>query len=223
MPPPRSAPDAPPPDLLPYTAAEERVHVVTHGLGALLSVAGLLALLWLAAERDDPWRIASAAVYGATLVVLFAGSTLYHSARTPAWRRVARTLDHSSIYLLIAGTYTPFTLVTLRGAWGWALFGAVWGLAAVGIAREALCRHRRKGVSIALYLGVGWVVVVAAGPLTERLAAGGLALLVAGGLCYTVGTIFYGLKRIPFMHAVWHLFVLAGSWCHYAAVAIYVV
>lgn len=206
----------------PYSAAEELLHVTTHGLGAILSVAGLIALLPAAVRSGDPWKVASAAVYGATLFLLYLGSTLYHSARSSSWRRTARTLDHSSIYLLIAGTYTPFTLVTLRGAWGWTLFGIVWGLAVLGIAREALRTDRRKWLSIVLYLTMGWVIVLAAGPLVERLPAGGVRLLVAGGLAYTVGAAFYGLKRIPYMHAVWHLFVLAGSVLHFLAVALYV-
>jgi hemolysin III len=217
------APPAPRSPAHPYSAAEELLHVATHGLGAVLSVAGLTALLAAAVRSGDPWKVASAAVYGATLFLLYVGSTLYHSARSSSWRKVARTFDHSSIYLLIAGTYTPFTLVTLRGAWGWALFGVVWGLAAVGIARETLWRSRRKWLSIVLYLAMGWVIVVAAGPLVERLPAGGVRLLVAGGLAYTVGAAFYGLKRIPYMHAVWHLFVLAGSVLHFLAVALYVV
>ncbi len=207
----------------PYSTAEELLHVATHGLGAVLSVAGLTALLPAAVRSGDPWKVASAAVYGATLFLLYLGSTLYHSARSSSWRKAARTLDHSSIYLLIAGTYTPFTLVTLRGAWGWTLFGVVWGLAGVGIARETRWRSRRKWLSIVLYLAMGWVIVVAAGPLVERLPAGGVRLLLAGGLAYTVGAVFYGLKRIPYMHAVWHLFVLAGSVLHFLAVALYVV
>lgn len=207
----------------PYSAREELLHVATHGLGVALSLAGLALLLAVAARTGDPWRVASTAVYGGALVLLYLGSTLYHSARSPGWRRAARTIDHSSIYLLIAGTYTPFTLVTLRGAWGWAIFAVVWGLAALGIAREALATRRRRWVSVALYLAMGWVIVVAAGPLVERLSVGGVRLLVAGGLAYTVGTIFYGLKRTPYMHAVWHLFVLAGSVCHYLSVALYVV
>ncbi|MFU8855933.1 MAG: PAQR family membrane homeostasis protein TrhA [Deferrisomatales bacterium] len=207
----------------PYSAAEEVLHVATHGLGALLSLAGLAVLLPAAARTGDPWKVAGTAVYGVTLFLLYLGSTLYHSARSSSWRRTARTLDHSSIYLLIAGTYTPFTLVTLRGAWGRTLFGIVWGLAALGIARETLQATRRKWLSVILYLAMGWVVVVAAGPLVERLPAGGVRLLVAGGLAYTVGAVFYGLKRIPYMHAVWHLFVLAGSVAHFFAVAFYVV
>jgi len=217
------SPPATSPEAHPYSAREELLHVATHGLGAALSLAGMALLLVAAVRTGDPWRVTSTAVYGGTLVLLYLGSTLYHSARSPGWRRAARTIDHSSIYLLIAGTYTPFTLVTLRGAWGWAIFAVVWGLAVLGIVREAVVANRRRWVSVALYLAMGWVVVVAVGPLVARLPAGGLRLLVAGGLAYTVGTVFYGLKRIPYMHAVWHLFVLAGSACHFLSVALYVV
>ncbi|MBE0617058.1 MAG: hemolysin III family protein, partial [Proteobacteria bacterium] len=168
-----------------YQPREEFLHVATHGLGVVLSLAGLALLLRAAVGSGDPWRVTSAAVYGGSLVLLYLGSTLYHSARSPAWRRVARVVDHSSIYLLIAGTYTPFTLVTLRGAWGWTIFTVVWGLAVLGIAREALWARRRRWVSVVLYLVMGWLIVVAIGPLVERLPAGGLRLLVLGGLAYT--------------------------------------
>lgn len=206
----------------PYSPGEEFAHVVTHGLGLALSVAGLVVLL-AAATRGDRWVLVSTAVYGATLVVLYAGSTLYHSARSPRWRRVAQVIDHAMIYLLIAGTYTPFALVTLRGPWGWTIFGLVWALAAFGIAREAWWEGRPKGLSLILYLGMGWIIVVALKPLLHRLPSGGVWLLVAGGLSYTVGTIFYGLEKIRYMHAVWHVFVLGGSACHFLAVILYVV
>lgn len=206
----------------PYSPGEELAHVATHGLGLVLSVAGLVVLL-AAGRHGDAWSLVSTAVYGATLVVLYAGSTLYHSARSPRWRRLARVVDHATIYLLIAGTYTPFTLVTLRGPWGWTLFGVVWGLAAIGVAREARWAGRPKWLSLALYLGMGWIMVIATRPLLLRLSPRGVWLLLAGGLFYTVGTVFYVRKAVRYAHAVWHVFVLAGSACHFLAVALYVV
>jgi hemolysin III len=204
-----------------YSPGEEIAHVVTHGLGLALSVAGLVILLavW---PRADAWSLVGAAVYGAALVVLYAGSTFYHSVRSPRWRRLAQVIDHATIYLLIAGTYTPFTLVTLRGPWGWTIFGLVWGLAVLGVAQEALWKGRPRWLSFAAYLGMGWVIVIATKPLLHRLAPGGVWFLVAGGLSYTLGTAFYGLKGIRYTHAVWHVFVLAGSVCHFLAVALYV-
>jgi hemolysin III len=208
--------------MAPYSPGEEIAHVATHGLGLALSVVGLVVLV-AAGRRADGWTFVSTAVYGASLVVLYAGSTLYHSVRTPRWRRLAQVVDHASIYLLIAGTYTPFTLVTLRGPWGWTLFGLVWCLAVFGVAREAWWEGGPKWLSLALYLVMGWVMVVAVKPLLHRLPSGGVWLLLAGGLCYTVGTVFYGLKRIRYAHAVWHVFVVAGSACHFLAVVLYVI
>ena len=205
-----------------YSPGEEIAHVVTHGLGLVLSLAGLVALLAAGLHAGGRYLL-STTVYGATLIALYAGSTLYHSARSPRWRRLAQVMDHTAIYLLIAGTYTPFTLVTLRGPWGWTIFGLVWGLAALGVAREVWCEGRPKGLSLVLYLTMGWIIVFAIKPLVQRLPSGGVWLLVAGGLSYTVGTVFYGLKAVRYTHAVWHVFVLAGSVCHFLAVALYVV
>ena len=195
--------------------------MVTHGLGLALSVAGLI-VLFAAGRRGDGRSLLSTTVYGATLAALYAGSTLYHSARALRWRRLARIIDHCSIYLLIAGTYTPFTLVTLRGPWGWTIFGLVWGMAALGVAREAWWEGQSKGLSLVLYLGMGWLIVFAIKPLVHRLPPGGVWLLVAGGLFYTAGTAFYARKEIRYTHAAWHVFVLFGSACHFLAVALYV-
>ncbi|MDF1552293.1 MAG: hemolysin III family protein [Deferrisomatales bacterium] len=206
-----------------YTAGEEVAHVITHGLGAALSLIALVLLVGVTWVRGDAWHLASTAIYGATLLILYSGSTLYHSARSPRWRHVTKVIDHCAIYLLIAGTYTPFTLVTLRGPWGWTLFGTVWALALIGVVAEAWWVYRPEKLATALYLVLGWVVVIAIKPLYAALPAGGLVWLVAGGLSYSLGTIFYVMKKTRYMHAVWHLFVLGGSICHFVAVALYVV
>ncbi len=205
-----------------HTRAEERAHVLTHGLGALLALGGLLVLVVDAAEGGDPWRIVAASVYGTSLFLLYLVSTLYHGLPPSRAKNVFRALDHSAIYLLIAGTYTPFTLVTLRGAWGWSLFGVIWGLALIGVAQEAVLRRRFRWISLALYLLMGWLVVVPARPLATNLPSGGILLLAAGGAAYSGGIYFYLSRRVPYHHAIWHLFVLAGSACHYFAVLRYV-
>ncbi|MCE5203915.1 MAG: hemolysin III family protein [Coriobacteriales bacterium] len=206
----------------PYSLGEEIANAITHGLGVALSVAALTLLVVFAAIWGNGWHLASAIVYGVTLVVLYLASTLYHSIQHEKARRVLRIVDHSSIYLLIAGTYTPFTLVTLRDSGGWWLFGIVWGLALAGVVLEAFAIDRPKWMSLPLYIAMGWLVVVAIRPLVANLPSGGVWLLVAGGLAYTLGTVFYILKRVPYMHMVWHLFVLAGSVCHFLAVMLFV-
>jgi hemolysin III len=205
-----------------YSLAEEIAHAITHGVGLLLGIAGLVVLVVLASVRGNAWHVVSASVYGATLVLLYASSTLYHAIPAPKAKGVFRTLDHAAIYLLIAGTYTPFTLVNLRGGWGWTLFGLVWGLAALGIVLEAVAKRRMRILSVVLYIGLGWLIAIAVKPLLSSVEAGGIALLVLGGLAYTVGVIFYGWRRLPYHHAVWHLFVMAGSVLHYFAVLFYV-
>lgn len=201
-----------------HTIREERAHALTHGAGALLGALGLAWLVVLAAGHGDPWRVVSVSVYGASLVALFTASAAYHSARHPDTRRLLRIVDHASIYLLIAGSYTPFTLVTLRGPWGWSLFGVVWGAAALGVAAKTVFTGRYEALSIALYVLMGWSGVVAALPLIERLPEGGLPWLVAGGLAYTGGVVFYAWERLPYNHLWWHLAVLAGAACHFFAV-----
>jgi len=205
-----------------YSLGEEIANAITHGLGVGLSLAALVLLIYVAATRGNGWHLASAIVYGITMFLLYLASTLYHSIPGEKARHVFKIIDHSAIYLLIAGTYTPFTLVTLRDSGGWWLFGVVWSLAIAGIALEAFWVYRPKWVSAAVYLGMGWLVVVAMGPLIKNLAPTGVWLLAGGGLAYTLGTVFYVLKRIPYMHAVWHLFVLAGSACHFLAVMLFV-
>jgi hemolysin III len=206
-----------------YTLAEEVTNAVTHGTGLALSFAGLVVLVVMASPQGDAWRIVSAAIYGSTLVLLYAASTLYHSVPAPRAKAVFRTMDHAAIYLLIAGTYTPFTLVNLRGGWGWALFGTVWGLALFGAVLEAVAKHRVRILSHILYVGLGWLVAIAIKPLLDSVATGGLLLLVAGGVAYTGGVVFYASKKVPFNHAIWHVFVLAGSVCHFFAVLLFVI
>lgn len=204
------------------TVAEEVANSLTHGVGFVLALVGLVVLLVSAAGRGDAWVIVTSAIYGTTLILLYLASTLYHAlARTRA-RDVFRRLDHAAIYLLIAGTYTPFVLVTMRGPWGWTLFGVSWGLAVLGITAKAAFGPRWPILSTTIYILMGWLVLVALGPVVRHVPGGALAWLVAGGLSYTVGVVFFAWERLRFGHAVWHLFVLGGSSCHYAAVLGYV-
>jgi hemolysin III len=205
-----------------YSVGEEVAHAVTHGAGAVLSVAGLVVLLVRAANLGDAWIITSVAIFGCTLVLLYLASTLYHSVPVGRAKQLLQKIDHAAIYLLIAGTYTPFVLVTLRGAWGWSLFGVVWGLALAGVAFKFRFAGRFNALSTAVYIAMGWLVLVAIKPLIAVLPAPGLAWLVAGGLCYSLGTIFYLWERLPYHHAIWHLWVIGGSVCHWAAVFRYV-
>jgi hemolysin III len=200
----------------------ERMNSITHLLGVVLAIAGLIFLVVRAALTGDPWKIVSCSIYGGTLVTLYTSSTLYHSIQG-ASKRVFQKFDHSAIYLLIAGSYTPFTLVTLRGAWGWSLFGVVWGLAVIGILQDILFAKRRGILSVMIYLLMGWLAVVAIRPLSRALPAAGMTLLVGGGLFYTIGVIFYALdKKLLHSHGIWHLFVLAGSVCHFFTIFLYV-
>ena len=205
-----------------WSLGEEVAHAVSHGVGVVLAIAGLAALVTTAALRGTAWHVTGAAIFGSTLVLLYAASTLYHAIPLVRAKRVLRVLDHSAIYLLIAGTYTPFTLGPLRGPWGWALLGVVWAGAAAGIVFKSVAVDRAPILSTALYVAMGWCVVVALGPLVRALAPGGLILLLAGGLAYTLGIVFYAWQR-RFHHFVWHLFVLAGSVLHYFAVLLYVI
>ncbi len=213
-----------PAELARPSRGEERANAATHALGAVLALAGLLVLAVSASRHGTARAIVGCDVFGAALVLLYSASALYHSVG-PAYPRAKsalRVLDHSAIFLLIAGTYTPFTLVVLGGPWGWSLFGVVWGLALAGIALRLVLRRRPTGLFMALYLAMGWCVVVAARPLVGALVPGGIALLAAGGGAYTVGIVFYLWPRLPYGHAIWHGFVLAGSAFHFAAVLRYV-
>ena len=200
----------------------ERLNGGTHLMGAVLAAAGATVLVILAARQGDPWKIVSFSIYGCMLFALYILSTLYHSLRGKA-KDVFRKLDHCSIYLLIAGTYTPFTLITLRGAWGWSLFGVIWGLAALGIVQEAWLGKGARILSLVIYVLMGWLSVIAVKPLIAALTPAGFAWLAAGGLFYTGGIIFYALdEKLRHGHGIWHMFVLAGSASHYLAILLYV-
>jgi len=202
---------------------EEMANSITHGVGIILAVAGLGVLTAFASVFGNVWHIVSASVFGGMLIFLYTASTLYHSARVPRVKTFLQALDHCAIFLLIAGTYTPFTLVSLHGPWGWSLFGVIWGLALLGIVFEMTPFRRYRAVSIGLYLGMGWLILAAINPMLAHVPFGGLALLLAGGLAYTLGTGFYVLRRLRYHHAIWHLFVLAGSILHFFAILLYVI
>lgn len=211
------------PNAEPHTPAEEAAHWITHGLGAVFSLVGLACLVGWAARTGDGLRLATVIVYGASLAILYLASTLFHAlpvCRAKHWLRVC---DHVAIYGLIAGTYTPFLLVMVRGGLGWTLFGILWGLAVIGTVFKVFFVHRFDLASTLLYLAMGWIGLAAAGPMFNALPGGALAWIFAGGAAYTVGVIFYLWQRLPFNHAVWHLFVLAGSACHFVAIAAYVI
>jgi len=204
------------------TSYEELVNVITHGIGAALSIAGLSALVVGAWQHRDAWRMVSFIIYGMTLILLYLASVFYHSARSPRAKRLLQFFDHAAIYLLIAGTYTPFTLVSMRGPWGWTMFGLIWGLAITGILLNVFLFGRLGFLSTILYLLMGWLVVIAIKPVMDAVSVRGLIWLIAGGLSYTVGVVFYVWHRLPYAHPVWHLFVLAGSVFHYFAIFFYV-
>ena len=201
---------------------EDAASALTHGLGLVLSLAGLCVLVALAFMYGTRLHIVSCGVYGITLVGLYTASTLYHSVQSPGLKHALKVIDHCSIYLLIAGTYTPFTLVLLHGGWGWTLFGVVWGLSVFGIVFKIFFVDRFKVTSVSIYLLMGWMAIVAIKPMLTFVPTGGVRLLVMGGLIYTAGILFYVWKKIPYNHAIWHLFVLAGSACHFFAVMFYV-
>jgi hemolysin III len=205
-----------------YSPGEEIANAVTHSLGVALSIAALVLLVAFAGPAEDPFRMVSSIIFGSSLVFLYLASTLYHGLTSLKAKRTFKVFDHAGIYLLIAGSYTPFTLVTLRGPVGWTLLGIVWVLAIIGIVTEVLWRDRPRWLSALVFVGMGWIVIFAVKPLAAALPPGGLRLLAAGGFAYTVGTIFYLLKSIPYMHALWHLWVIGGSVCHVLAVLLYV-
>ena len=201
----------------------ERFNAWSHLVGTLLSLFGAGVLTAMAVAKGDPWRIVSVSIFGATLVLLYGASTLYHSVRGRA-KDILRKLDHLSIYLLIAGTYTPFCLITLRGPWGWSLFGVVWALAIIGMLQEIKPRSEARLMSLVIYAVMGWVIVVAVRPLLDHLAIAGFVWLALGGALYTVGIVFYAFdSRFRHWHGIWHLFVIGGSLAHYLAIALYVV
>lgn len=204
-----------------YTFAEELFNSITHGIGTLLSIAALVILVVIAVRRLDVIAVVSFAIYGASLLILYLSSTLYHSLTAPRAKAVFRVLDHASINLLIAGSYTPITLLALTPGWGWSLFGIVWGLALLGILLAVTGLEKTRRISMALYILMGWLVVVALRPMLAMVPAGLLVFLLAGGLFYTIGILFYVVKKIPFNHGIWHLFVLGGSICHFTGFLLY--
>lgn len=206
-----------------YSLKEELVHSITHGVGILLSIAALVVMVSFAAMSGDPYRIVSVSIFGSTLVLLYAASTVYHSVRSPGAKRVWQALDHASIFVLIAGTYTPIVLVSLRGTIGWTLFGVVWGLAVMGVLFKLFLVERYQVASVFVYLGMGWLGILVIKPTFDALHMGGTTWLAAGGLAYTVGVLFYAWSRLPYNHAIWHIFVMTGSVCHFFCVLFFVV
>lgn len=205
----------------PQSRREELANALTHGAALTLSLIALPPLVWVAGAEGDAWQLVACSVFAASLVVLYAASTLYHALPASRAKHVLRVIDHVAIYLLIAGTYTPFTLGVLRGGWGWTLFGVVWSLAAVGVLHKTLIGFRLPRLSTVMYLGMGWLAIVAIVPLSRALPPAGLGLLFGGGVCYTAGVALYVRDHLPYRHTLWHLLVVAGSGCHYAAVLLY--
>ncbi|MCH8336329.1 MAG: hemolysin III family protein [Proteobacteria bacterium] len=205
-----------------YSLAEERVHAVSHGAGLLLSIAGLLWMLDLSIAAADSWRIIASSIYGASLIALFLSSTVYHGLHASPHKPLFKLLDHCAIYLLIAGTSTPFLIVAMRSDTGWWLFGGMWALAAAGVVIKLWHGHRYPRLSLAGYLLMGWLLVIVAPEMMDAIGVNGMVWLVAGGLCYSVGAVFYAAKKLYFHHVVWHFFVLAGAACHFLAVVWYV-
>ncbi len=200
----------------------ERINSISHLVGATLALAALVVLVVFASLQGDVWKVVSFSIYGTSLFLLYTLSTLYHSLRGRA-KEIFQKLDHIAIYLLIAGSYTPFTLVTLRGGWGWSLFGVVWGLAIIGIIVDSLHRKGPRVMQLIIYFLMGWLILVAMYPLVQSLPTGGLVWLVIGGLFYTSGITFYALdKKLRYAHGIWHLFVLAGSTSHFFSILFYV-
>jgi hemolysin III len=205
-----------------YPHAEERINIASHAVGLLLSIAGLLLLVARALAHGDAWQLVSVSVFGISMITLYTASTVYHSAKDPVLRRRLRTADHASIFVLIAGTYTPFSLVTLNGPVGWTIFGITWGLAVTGIVLKLFYTGRYRLLSVSMYVAMGWLIVFFIGPLADRFPVAGLIWLLAGGLAYTLGAVLYSLPKIQFSHAIFHFFVLLGSVCHFVAVYRYV-
>ena len=205
-----------------YTLGEEIFSAVTHGVGALLSVAALVLMIVRAAQHKDAYAVVSAAIFGASLILLYTMSTLYHALAPAAAKRVFRIFDHTTIFLLIAGTYTPYLLVTLRGALGWTLFGILWGLTVLGVVMDSIFLEKFHRIEQILYIAMGWCILVSGKTLIANLALPGILLLFAGGLFYTGGILFYRAKKIRYMHSIWHLFVLAGSICQFFSIYLYV-
>lgn len=206
-----------------YTVGEEIANSLTHGAGVVLAVTALAVMMAFASLRGDAWHVVSCAIFGATLIITYTASTLYHSIPIPRAKDVLRILDHAAIFLLIAGTYTPFLLVSLRGPWGWSLFALIWSIAILGVVLKFMLKTRGHNLMVGLYVAMGWVIVVAINPLLETVGRNGLLWLLAGGIAYTGGVAFYLWQRLPYHHAIWHCFVLAGSAFHFFAIFFYVI
>lgn len=204
-----------------YSLQEEIFSSISHGLGALLSIAALVILVAFASIRGDAWRIVSFSIYGFTLFFLYLSSTLYHSIVYEKAKRIFRVFDHAAIYLLIAGSYTPLSLVAMRGTWGWVIFSVIWSLALLGIILNIVSLEKTRIYSTILYVLMGWLIIAAAKPMLSMIPQGLFQWLLAGGVIYTLGIIFYAVKRIPFNHGIWHLFVLGGSVVHYLGFLFY--
>jgi len=205
-----------------YDSTEEKINIITHAIGLLLSIAALVVLIVHASYNGSARHIVSFTIFGASLILLYSASTLYHYSQKPSLRHKLNVLDHASIYVLIAGTYTPFTLVTLKGALGWTIFGITWGIALVGVFLKLFYTGRYDKISTIAYVAMGWIIIIAIKPLIENLPINGLYWLLAGGISYTVGAVLYSIKKIKYNHAIFHIFVLLGSFSHFMAVYFYV-
>ncbi|HLQ97717.1 MAG TPA: hemolysin III family protein, partial [Candidatus Dormibacteraeota bacterium] len=201
-----------------FTKREEIAHSITHGIGAILSIAGLVLLIVFSSLSGNPWKIVSVTIFGITMLLMYLSSTIVHSLPVGKWKDIFQIFDHSSIYLFIAGTYTPFLLVHLRSGIGWTLFGVIWGIAIIGIIFKVFFVKRFLILSTIFYILMGWLIVLVWEPLNQTVHNNGIMLLVIGGILYTIGTIFFIWRKIPYHHVIWHLFVLAGSICHFFAI-----
>lgn len=206
-----------------FSKKEELFHAITHGVGVILSIAGLVLLIVYASFSGNPWKIVSVSIFGTTMLLMYLTSTIVHSLPNGKWKDLFQVFDHSSIYLFIAGTYTPFLLVHLRGTIGWIFFGMIWGIAFLGVIFKVFFTKRFLVLSTLFYILMGWLIVFLWNPLTTTMHNQGIKLLVIGGLIYTIGTIFYMCRKIPYHHAIWHIFVLLGTICHFFAVFYYVI
>ena len=204
-----------------YTLQEEIASSVTHGFGVMLSVVGLVVLVAMAMREGDPWKVVSFSIFGVSMILLYMASTMYHLIQHEKTKEFFRKFDHAAIYLLIAGTYTPFLLLNLRGPWGWSLFGIIWAVAIFGVIYKFFLIHKFHNLSVFLYIAMGWLGIIGFKPVIDAVGWDGVGLLFAGGLAYTFGVVFYMWERLPHNHAVWHLFVMGGTACHYAAVFFY--
>lgn len=206
-----------------YTLGEEIFNSVSHGVGALLSIAGTVVLIVFAAIYNNAWAVVSSSIFGASLIILYTMSTLYHAITNQKAKKFFRIMDHNTIFFLIAGTYTPITLVPLRSPLGWVLFGIVWGAAILGIVFNSIDLEKFRKPSVICYILMGWVIVIAVKPMLETVNATSLLFLLIGGLFYTIGVVFYAIKKVKYFHSVWHLFTIAGSVFHYFSVLLFII